>query len=86
MEVAVNQLVNQLLGLAVVTTSFWVLFDAYRLMANVPKPALRTVTKATTSPFVWFIGCLLLWIVAFPWYLIVRGKYKALQGRGKPRR
>ena len=74
-------LVQQLIGVVVVATSVWVAFDAHRLMSDLPKPARRTVTRATTSPAVWFIACLLLWIVAFPWYLAVRGKYKALQGR-----
>ncbi|MEI6040030.1 MAG: hypothetical protein WCP93_01625 [Candidatus Berkelbacteria bacterium] len=28
------------------------------------------------SPILWFIGCLLLWIIAFPWYLAKRNHYK----------
>jgi len=42
-------------GGLVVLSSFWVLYDARA--RGVPKP-LR-----------WGIGCLLLWIVFFPWYL-----------------
>jgi len=34
-------------------------------------------TSLSCSPFVLFLGCLLVWIIVFPWYLIVRGKIKS---------
>ena len=44
--------------LTVLATSVWVFFDAPRIGES------RT----------WTIGVLLLWIIAFPWYLSVRSK------------
>jgi hypothetical protein len=44
----------------VLLTSLWVLFDARKLRFK------------ETGPSTWFVGCLLLWIIVFPWYLIKR--------------
>ena len=48
--------------LVIATTSGWVYRDAKknRIEGN--------------SPLVWFIGCLAVWIISFPWYLITRNK------------
>jgi 4-amino-4-deoxy-L-arabinose transferase-like glycosyltransferase len=44
--------------LVVVATSIWVFFDA-------PAHGLSRT---------WGLGCLAFWIIAFPWYLVERGK------------
>jgi len=49
----------------VLGTSVWVLVDGYKYEMD-----------KNESPVVWFIGCLLLWIVAFPWYVVKRSNYK----------
>ena len=47
-----------LLILAVLATTVWVVFDA----------------PTHGESRLWALGCLLLWIVAFPWYLAVRSR------------
>jgi hypothetical protein len=48
-------------------TSIWVAHDASRLGAG----------RVGLSPVSWFLLCLLVWIVAFPLYLVFRPKIKA---------
>jgi hypothetical protein len=50
--------------IAVVATTIWVAFDA-------PK---RNWPEKSTGTTTWVIGCILLWIVVFPVYLVQRGK------------
>jgi hypothetical protein len=58
------------LAILVVASALWVGTDAAKLLkTGTPKEAL-----GNTSPIAWAIGCILLWIVAFPWYLIVRAR------------
>ncbi len=58
-----------LVMLGVIASSVWVLVDAetHKVPANRRKPY-----SASNGSAAWFIGCLLLWIVGFPWYLIAR--------------
>jgi hypothetical protein len=56
----------ELVLLVVIGTSIWVAFDA-------PQHGLS---------WSWGLGCLALWILAFPWYLVER--QKAIQARGAP--
>jgi hypothetical protein len=67
----------------VAATSVWVWMDAKRLgvRRGVPKGFL------SMGPLAWFISCFLLWIVAFPAYLVKRPSYKAysLQKKGSPK-
>jgi 4-amino-4-deoxy-L-arabinose transferase-like glycosyltransferase len=58
-----------LLVLIVLGTSIWVLFDA-------PRHALSRS---------WAVGCILLWIVAFPWYLATRSKASPAETTGTRR-
>ena len=67
---------NGLIFLIVVGTSIWVGFDSYSLLKQIPKDIRRTLSSGASSTFVWTLGCLLLWIIAFPWYLSARSKYK----------
>ncbi len=50
----------------VIASAIWVAFDA-------PSRGL---------PWVWALGVALLWIVAFPWYLVVRQHHPVLTRRG----
>ena len=54
----------------VIGSSVWVLIDSSKLREN----GKEVSRLAATSPLVWFVCCLLLWIVAFPLYLITRPK------------
>src|SRR5215207_8790878 len=57
-----------LIFLVVVGTSIWVFFDA----------------PARSLSWTWGLGCLALWIVAFPWYLVERNKAKPLAVGARP--
>lgn len=60
----------------VIISSIWVFFD--RRSIKVEKSHLKGFWGM--GAFSWFISCLLLWIVAFPMYLIKRGHLKNLAG------
>lgn len=53
-----------LIGLIVLGTSIWVLFDSMVIGGRDYKSGIDN-----TSPFGWFLFCLLIWIVGFPLYL-----------------
>ncbi len=58
----------------VLGTSIWAYFDANSI--GVKKGQLKGL--ADLSPVGWFFSCLLLWIIAFPLYLVKRTEYIAL--------
>lgn len=61
--------------MVVIATSIWVLIDAKTLgIKSDPKDG-----SFAMGPVSWFFSCLLLWIVAFPSYLITRAQHKAAQ-------
>ena len=64
-----------LLWVIVIGTSIWVGFDSHTLLSQIPKDKRKVLSSGATSPFVWVLGCFLLWIIAFPWYLSARSKY-----------
>ncbi|HET7461499.1 MAG TPA: hypothetical protein VFJ82_09620 [Longimicrobium sp.] len=53
----------------VIGTSLWVYFDAKKL-------DLGRYRTGLMNPEVVTIGCFLLWIIAFPWYLSARDKIR----------
>ena len=59
--------------LIVVGTSIWVVFDAKSI--GVKKGQVKGIFDM--GPWGWFFVCLFLWIIGFPAYLAMRGKYKA---------
>ena len=61
----------------VLVTSIWVLVDAKTI--GVKKGQITGV--ANMGPFGWFVVCLLLWIVGFPFYLAKRGEFKKINGK-----
>jgi hypothetical protein len=59
--------------LLIVITSIWVVSDAKSI--GVKKGQVKGILDM--GPWGWFFLCLFLWIVGFPAYLAMRGKYKA---------
>ena len=58
----------ELFFIAVVGTSIWVWVDSAKL-----RSCARDVEGlAATSPVMWFLCCILMWIIAFPLYLLTR--------------
>lgn len=62
----------EVFAIVVVITSFWVLIDAKSI--GVRKGLISGM--GNMGPWTWFIGCLGLWILAFPLYLAKRGAFK----------
>lgn len=59
-------------GLVVLGSSVWVLIDAHRLGLRAGRDGKRRLLS--NDPATWFFGCILLWIVVFPLYLVARTK------------
>jgi hypothetical protein len=68
---------DAIITIIVIATSIWVLVDAKTI--GVKKGQITGV--ANMGPFRWFIVCLLLWIVGFPFYLAKRGEFKKINGK-----
>ncbi len=66
-----------LILIAVIGTSIWVLYDAKTI--GVQKGQIQGL--ASMGPWGWFFGCLLLWIICFPFYLIKRSEFKKINGK-----
>jgi hypothetical protein len=58
--------------LIVIGTSIWVVVDAKTI--GVKKGQIKGM--GNMGPWAWFIVCLFLWIVGFPFYLAKRGEFK----------
>ena len=56
-----------IVGLIVVCTAIWAGFDSASITGQLQARDLTPVSA--TSPVWWFLGCILLWIVVFPYYL-----------------
>jgi hypothetical protein len=65
--------VGPLLVLAlVVVTDAWVVWDASRRLARHDEVVARVGPLVLDTPVRWLLACLVLWIVAFPMYLVAR--------------
>jgi len=61
---------------AIVGTSLWVYFDAKWIgVYRTGKPRRVLQLSLDMEPVDWLISCVLLWVVAFPAYLIKRPKF-----------
>jgi hypothetical protein len=60
--------------LVILGTSIWVFFDARSI--GVKKGMVKGL--ANMGPWGWFFVTLFLWIIGFPAYLAMRGKYKKI--------
>lgn len=60
--------------LVILGTSIWVFFDARAI--GVKKGLVKGVVDM--GPWGWFFVALFLWIIGFPAYLAMRGKYKKI--------
>jgi hypothetical protein len=60
--------------LVILGTSIWVFFDARAI--GVKKGLVKGVV--VMGPWGWFFVTLFLWIIGFPAYLAMRGKYKKI--------
>lgn len=65
------------IGILVVVTTIWVLFDSISL--GVRRGVIGGRSFGDMGIVLWVLWCLLLWIIAFPLYLATRPKYVALR-------
>lgn len=68
---------DAIIGIVVIVTSIWVFIDAKTI--GVKKGQISG--SGNMGAFSWFIVCLLLWIVGFPFYLAKRGEFKKINGK-----
>jgi hypothetical protein len=68
------------MAILVIGTTIWATFDA---RANQVSTSGSQPYSFNTGALAWFVGCLLLWIVVFPCYLVRRSH--TLQERATPR-
>lgn len=60
-------------------TSFWVYFDAKSIGIKAGEvKSGRMAGLDTMGPGSWLAGCLILWIIFFPIYLVKRGEFKRI--------
>lgn len=69
-------MVGGIVLLAVIATTIWVGIDGQQLGVRRGGLPGSSLDMSVAS---WVICCLLLWIVAFPCYLVARGKYVAMR-------
>jgi hypothetical protein len=74
--------IGQVLMLAGFGSAFWVLIDSSNLRKGISEG--ERTPLGSMRPVAWFIGCVLLWIVFFPWYISRRVRFMKWQ-RAKPR-
>jgi len=68
---------NVFIGLLVLCTSIWVFSDARKIgVKRSGEKAKGGKLSVDMGPLGWAICCLLLWIIAFPTYLIKRPEFK----------
>ncbi len=58
--------------LALLGVDAWVYLDAAHQQETGSIPTFRIGQLTIDTPASWFVGCLLLWVVVFPLYLIAR--------------
>jgi hypothetical protein len=61
-----------LLLLAVLASDAWVFVDAKARLDRGSPVAMTVGSFRIDAPFGWFLGCLVLWLLFFPMYLVSR--------------
>lgn len=70
-------MVTALSWLLVIASAIWVGIDAGKIMPDKETIKSKNIS-GLQSPGAWIAGCILFWIVFFPWYLSKRQEYKSL--------
>jgi hypothetical protein len=72
--VSLSALTPVVVLLIVLLTDVWVYLDAHAHLAR-GEPVVVTIGSfSLESPAMWFVVCLVLFILAFPLYVVARGK------------
>lgn len=74
------EVLSPLILIMVLVTSVWVLSDARS--TGVKKGQVKaSFLRPDMGPWSWFVACLLLWLIAFPLYLSMRGEYRRINAK-----
>lgn len=57
---------------AILAIDLWVYRDATRYAAEGTPVTMRIGTFVVETPIAWFLGCLVLWVIFFPLYVVSR--------------
>jgi predicted Zn finger-like uncharacterized protein len=60
-------------------STIWVGIDSADLMKNIPEEKAKSMFSLVPRAGSWLTGCVWFWILAFPCYLVTRGKYIRFQ-------
>jgi hypothetical protein len=66
------QFASVLVIAVVLASDLWVYADAKRCVEEGAPVVLRIGTFVLDTPVRWFLSCLILWVAAFPGYLVSR--------------
>ena len=66
--------IEDIVKLVMLGTSIWVFFDAKKI--GIKRGQVKGL--AGMGPWGWFLSCILLWIIAFPFYLAKRSYLKQI--------
>jgi hypothetical protein len=58
----------------ILAIDLWVYLDAKRQVARGAPVEFRIGALVIDTPAIWFLGCLVLWIIFFPIYLVSRAQ------------
>jgi len=72
--ITLSAVVPVLLLLVVLATDVWVYQDSGSRLSRGEPVTVTFGPFRLENPTVWFVACLLLWILAFPLYLVARGQ------------
>src|SRR5580658_6085165 len=83
----IDDAINGLIFLLMLGSMIWVLLDVNKLMPGLSRAQRRSVSSSgPQTPKGWVTGCVLFWIVFFPWYLMVRSGYKRARAQNQAAR
>ncbi len=80
----ISLIVNGSLLVFVLGSMIWVFFDSRKIMTGLTlkqRKAVSALGPKTGSG--WTAGCVVFWMIFFPWYLLVRGGYKRAQAKNR---
>lgn len=72
--VTLSAVIPIIMLLVVLATDVWVYRDSSSRLARGQPVTVTIGSFRMESPTVWFVACLVLWILAFPLYLVARGQ------------
>lgn len=73
-RVTAQELAPLLVAIVVLGTGLWVYQDARRCADEGAPVTLRIGDFVIATPVMWLLGCVVLWVIAFPAYVVSRSR------------